>query len=164
MRFKYLLGFIVVAGTMLFISSASFAVENQAAAPHEGKKQAHAQNDPWAIGLTEEQRTQMKALRDEGRTKTELLRAEVKTKKVALKEEMNAVNPDRAKAVAIVKDIVALEEQLSLLYIDDVFKVRNILTAEQYQKMREMRGKKKSSRKDRRNDQEHGDSENKDLK
>ncbi len=134
MKYIKLLGFLVMAGVMVFLATGAMAAENDV--EWGGDRGGNA------LALTDEQRSQMKALREEGRTKMEVLRNEMKSKREALRKELDSDNPDRGKAGAIAKDILSVEEQLINGRIDMVFKVRSILTPEQYQKLREMREKK----------------------
>jgi Spy/CpxP family protein refolding chaperone len=94
-----------------------------------------------AAGISQEQREKMKALREEFRSKQKTLMDQVKAKREALRQELDSVSPNRAKAETLAKEINTLQGQTALNRIDEVFKVRTIMTPEQYQKLREFHEK-----------------------
>jgi Spy/CpxP family protein refolding chaperone len=148
MKGKQLLGFLVVTGVSLWLTTGVMAMEKGPGMGPEGKMQGHSEIDESALGLNEEQRAQMKALREEGKAKMESVRAEMKAKRQALQAELDGPNPDRGKAESIAKEILVIEEQMTKDHIDRVLKVRSILTPEQYQRLRELREKKRSEMKE----------------
>ena len=100
-----------------------------------------------SLGLTEEQRTKMKAIREEAKARMEASRGELKAKHEALRQELDAEKPDRAKAESIVKEISSLEEKMALGRVDMVFKIREVLTPEQYKKLQAFHEKKRAEMK-----------------
>lgn len=114
-------------------------------AQHGREKMMNDMDDK--LGLTADQRTKMKTLRDEMRAKQESLREQVKEKRGALRQELDSTNPDRNKANALVNEITSIETQLAQNHVDQVFKVREILTPEQFQRMREFHEKNKGKHK-----------------
>lgn len=108
-----------------------------------------------SLGLSEEQRAQMKAVREGSMAAMKVLRSELKAKHEAVRQALDADVPDRAKAEAIVKEISVLEEKMGLGRVDTVLKIRSILTPEQFQKLQAFREKKKAERQERRGKMKH---------
>lgn len=94
-------------------------------------------HDEAALGLSPEQRAQMKALRDEFKVKRDALQAKIQIQREALRQELDGANPDRAKAEAIIQATTLLEQQRSMDHVDHVFKIRTILKPEQFQQLRQ---------------------------
>ena len=102
------------------------------------KQLERAGQDPEkGLGLSEEQRTQMKALREASRAKMDELRAQIKVKSEALGQEMESPQADQAKAQSIVKEINALQAEMTSARVENLFKVKAILTPEQFAKFQE---------------------------
>jgi|GEM_PF-1428350 len=97
-----------------------------------------------AAGVTPEQRDKMKALREEFRGKQKVLMEQIKAKREALRQDLDSPAPDRAKVSALAKEINDLQGQAATNRIDQVFKVRAIITPEQYQKLREFHEKNRA--------------------
>ena len=156
MRKSQWLSFLIVSGVVVSLSAAAMAMDKtEGAGPEKGARMGHEGHMDWqkdgddkALGLSDEQRTQMKALRTETRGKMEALRADIKSKRQALGQEMESVNPDRAKVDALLKDVSALEVQIGQDRIDNIFKVKAILTPEQFKKLSEIREKRKAEMKE----------------
>ena len=107
-------------------------MKNMEASMAEGEK---------AAGLTQEQRDNLKALREEFKVKQQPLREQIRAKHEALRQELDSATPDRAKAEGIAKEIDALQSQATMSRIDEVFKVRGVLTPEQFKKLHEFHEK-----------------------
>ena len=104
------------------------------------------------LGLSVEQREKMKALREEFSGKQRDLGDQVKAKRDALRAELDGEDPDRVKVTALVGDVSDLQKQMMINRMDNVFKVREILTPEQFKKLREARAKRMEERKEGRGD------------
>ena len=95
------------------------------------------------LNLTPEQKDQMKAHHKESRQTMEKLRGEMKEYRKALKEELKKENPDRpaiARTVAKMKDV---QGRMIDQRVNNFLQMKKILTPEQYQKLSEIREKKK---------------------
>jgi Spy/CpxP family protein refolding chaperone len=153
-------GFGILASVLFLLSAAgtvAFAQEGEHMGPpseeHMGSPKGHHEmtkemeadmaKGEKAAGMTEDQRSRMKALREEFRGKQQALRDQMKVKKEALRQELDSNNPDRTKAESIAKELNALQGQASLNRIDEVFKIRTILTPEQFQKLKAFHEKNK---------------------
>ncbi|MEI8012065.1 MAG: Spy/CpxP family protein refolding chaperone [Candidatus Omnitrophota bacterium] len=111
---------------------------------HEGPPPSEKEwkQEEKSLGLSAEQRTQMKALREEFKVKQDALRAQIKSRKEALRQELNGANPDRVKAEGIVKETSIFEQQAAMQHVDHILKIRSILTPEQFQKLHQLHEKK----------------------
>lgn len=135
----------IAAGGLLFASAPACAEEKGGWASPEAKakmEQAIAEGEK-AAGISQEQRAKIKALREEFRSQQKALWDKIKAKREALRKELDSPSPDRGRAEAIAKDMNALQGQAAMNRIDEVFKVRAILTPEQYQKLRAFHEKNK---------------------
>ncbi|MEI8012911.1 MAG: periplasmic heavy metal sensor [Candidatus Omnitrophota bacterium] len=88
------------------------------------------------LGLTPEQKNEIKAVRDEFKTIQQALRENLSRKNEALRLEMDADKPDRAKADAVVIEIKALQGRIVENRVDVVFKLRDIYTPAQMKIMK----------------------------
>jgi Spy/CpxP family protein refolding chaperone len=119
--------------------------------PGHGPKNEKAfwKEEEKSLGLTEEQRAKMKVIREEMKAQQESSRSEMKAKHEALRQELDAEKPNRGKAEALVKEIGALEQKMGLGRVSMIFKIREILTPEQYKKLQAFHEKKKAEMKER---------------
>jgi Spy/CpxP family protein refolding chaperone len=147
---RRLLNFIVctLAGGLLFITAFPAHAEDRGGQMAPPAKDAQMEKDmaagEKAAGISQEQREKMKALREEFQKKQKPLREQIKAKHEALRQELDSANPDRAKAETIAKEMNDLQGQAASNRIDEVFKLRTILTPEQFQKLREFHEKNKA--------------------
>ncbi len=100
------------------------------------------------LGLSPEQKTQMEAIRTEFEGKQKAARTELKTKKDALKNLLDSEKPDRAKVDTLAAEINTLEGATMRTHIDHLFKVRAILTPEQFKKLEEFHKKHREEHKE----------------
>ena len=145
---------LMAAGAALCLFAApSMAADNAPAGAGGGEhgmkhQKGDMQEMDKSLGLNDEQRAKMKTIREEAKTAQEALRTQLKAKNDAIRQELDGATPDRAKAEAMVKEVSALEQQLGLARIDTVFKIRAVLTPEQYQKLQAMHEKKRAEMKE----------------
>ncbi len=152
MKNRSLVYVLAAAGAAFLLSAGpSIAMNGEGAMPPlggPGMGEEHGKrawkDDEKALGLTPEQRTQMKAVREGAREKHKPLRAQVKAQHDALRKELDGDAPDRAKAEGIVMEISKIEQQLALSRIDQIFEIRKILTPEQDKQLRALHEKKKA--------------------
>jgi Spy/CpxP family protein refolding chaperone len=107
----------------------------------EEKMSAQQEKDEQELGLSPEQRQKMKDLRQEVQAKQSALRKELDTKRAALKTELESDNPNRGKVDGFVADLKALQGKTLDNRIDLIFKMRAILTPDQYKKLKALRQK-----------------------
>ncbi len=99
--------------------------------------------DPEAIraeiGLTEEQASQIRRIHDEARKASIRQSAELRVARLELGELMAAETVDEARIAAKVKAIAELQAAALRQRTDSQLAVRRLVTAEQFQKMQQMK-------------------------
>jgi Spy/CpxP family protein refolding chaperone len=89
------------------------------------------------LGLTPEQKSKIKVIRDEFRTRQMAIKNALNAKHEALRQELDGDVPVRAKAEPIVVEIKALQAQLIDNRVDVVFKLREIYSPKQIKMIKE---------------------------
>ncbi len=87
------------------------------------------------LGLTQDQISKMKQIREENKVKTKQIIQEIRNKDKAIDEELLKENYDRAVVNALLQEIRQLSADMAQLRIDDKIKVRSILTPDQFLKI-----------------------------
>ena len=98
------------------------------------------------LDLTAEQEKQMKEQREKTGKKNKAIRKELGEKMKKLKEELEKKDVDRRKIDAIAEEIKTLKGSLIDQRIDSVLAMKQILTTEQYEKLKELRKKRHAER------------------
>lgn len=127
------LGYVLVVGLVVR------AEEKKDAAVEIAKM---AQEEERAMALTPEQQKQVKALREEYKEKQKDSRASLKIKTDALKDALDSDKLERSKVDALAADVSFLQDKILKSRVDLVFKTREVLTLEQYKKLKEVRERK----------------------
>jgi len=153
MKSRMLFSYLCVATGLVFLLAAAPAIaqekgEHMGPPPNDQRMEAQMAEGEKAAGVTQEQHDKMKALREEFRAKQKVLMDQIKTKREALRKELDSPTPDRAKANTLAKEINDLQGQAATNRIDEVFKLRTILTPEQFQKLQEFHEKNMEKMKD----------------
>lgn len=89
------------------------------------------------LGLTEEQQTQLKEHRQQSMQQAKAIREQLKSKKEEIRQELQKEDVDIARVKAIHEQIKALIAQREDGRLEGILKLREVLTAEQFQKMHE---------------------------
>ena len=87
------------------------------------------------LGLTQDQISQMKQIREENKVKTKQIIQEIRDKDKAIDEELLKENYSRAVVNGLLQEIRQLSADMAQLRIDDKIKVRSILTPDQFIKI-----------------------------
>jgi Spy/CpxP family protein refolding chaperone len=87
------------------------------------------------LGLTQDQISQMKQIREENKVKTKQIIQEIRNKDKAIDEELLKENYSRAIVNGLLQEIRQLSADMAQLRIDDKIKVRSILTPDQFLKI-----------------------------
>jgi Spy/CpxP family protein refolding chaperone len=119
---------------------------------HKGDHERMSARMDSELNLSSEQKTRMQALREAFSPTEKAVREDLRSRQTALREMLDGNAPDRAAAETMAKEINALQNKLMANHIDHIFKVREILTPEQYKKLEELRKAHKESRKNRNNE------------
>lgn len=94
------------------------------------------------LKLDDKQKTALGDLREDMRDDVQSIREQIRAKHEAMKTLWKAATPDRAKLVAALNEIQALQGQIALRHLDFVFAARPILSAEQFQKFVDFMGER----------------------
>ena len=87
------------------------------------------------LGLTQDQISQMKQIREQNKIKTKQIVQEIRNKDKAIDEELLKENYSRAVVNSLLQEIRQLSADMAQLRIDDKIKVRSILTPDQFIKI-----------------------------
>jgi Spy/CpxP family protein refolding chaperone len=132
----------LIAGTLLIPASLSMAAEKSKA-----DDEAAASSVENELSLTQDQRDKLKDLREKLRSKQAEVSNDLRINKGALQKELDSANPDRKKADNLVAAVNKSQSQMLILHVDQVFSMRAILMPEQYQKLLQMRDKRREEMK-----------------
>lgn len=99
------------------------------------------------LNLTPEQRQQMKEHHQASREEMRSLREKMKENRKALAEELKKENPDRRNINRIASQMKEVQGEIIDQRIDNFLEMKKILTPEQYQKLSEIREKKRKEHK-----------------
>lgn len=91
------------------------------------------------LGMTDEQKAKIRALRQEFRKERVRARAELRIQRMELADLMRAENPDRAAIARKLKENSEARNAQMLTRFDHRQEIRSLLTPEQQAKMKEMR-------------------------
>lgn len=98
------------------------------------------------LNLTSEQEKQIRKQRKEKRKKNKTIRKKLGKKMKELREELEKQDVDKGKIDAIAEGIKALRGTLIDQRINAILAMKEILTPEQYEKLKELREKRRSER------------------
>ncbi len=100
-----------------------------------------------AAGISPEQHQKIQVLVRESKEKQRALNESLQEKKAALKDELEVDgNIDRKKVDGLVADIKSLQGQMLDNRVEQTIKMREVLTNEQYAKLREVHNERKAER------------------
>lgn len=102
----------------------------------------HLERLKSVLNLSAEQLTAIAAIQEEGRTEASRLKAELRAKRHAMMAYVSSTSADQAKAMEHLQDVEAIRTQLSALRLQTWFKIRDVLTPEQLQRMQILREKR----------------------
>ncbi|MBF0569238.1 MAG: Spy/CpxP family protein refolding chaperone [Candidatus Omnitrophica bacterium] len=139
MKLSKVFWMVALAGVIL--SPRAFSQEGPGPGPMVEKGQEEIENK---LGLSQEQREKIKAIRKDFRAKQEPLAAQIKEKREALRLELDGDKPDRKKVEALVAEVTKLQGQTMLNHADMVLTLRPVFTPEQYQKLKEIQKERRA--------------------
>lgn len=131
----------------LFISGIVYAVPPQnkkndiskQAQQHQQKMKQDFDKLAKELNVTEEQKNEMKQLMQSDISRKKEIRQQLKEKNDALDNELLKENMDMDMINTLITDIIQLDAEISKINIERKFKVRSILSFEQYTKMEQNR-------------------------
>lgn len=95
------------------------------------------------LGLTPDQKAQLKSHREKHRSQMEALHQQIKTKREQFTQELQKENFDLNKVKQIHSELKSLKAQMEDYRLDGILQVRQILTPEQFHKFRELKNQRK---------------------
>jgi Spy/CpxP family protein refolding chaperone len=105
----------------------------------QAQKDAHHQKMMDELGLTPDQASKIKTIREQNHSQAKSLHDQLQGKRQSLMEYMSSDSADPAKAKAMQQDIDQLQGQLSTLRMNTWFEMKKNLTPEQLSKMQALR-------------------------
>lgn len=138
---KKIAGVIAVIIVAVFVAGSAFGEMGN---PVEGRNGRHQKKAEIArkLGLTPEQDRILNEAREAHRKDMSDLRSLLKEKRQALKSELAKPGVTRQQVEPIVAQVKKLQSDMVDHRIEGIFKVKSILTPEQFDKLQEMKGQK----------------------
>ncbi|MBK7207976.1 MAG: periplasmic heavy metal sensor [Elusimicrobia bacterium] len=109
----------------------------------EGKTEGRFEEMNKELGLTKEQAEKLRAHRRSQRETNQALWKQMEEKREALRAELEKPKVDSGKAKSINEELKALHNKMAEQRLAGVLQVREILTAEQFKKLREIGEKRR---------------------
>lgn len=141
---------VLLSGIILFaafLSPTASSAQNITARNSDHNRAAMLQAIDQELKLAPEQKAGMDKLRTEFESRQKSLREELKAKREALRVILDGNSPGRAAADALGVEINTLQGAMMQNHIDHIFKIRALLTPEQYTRLEEFRKKHREERK-----------------
>jgi len=126
---------VIVFISLLFLSANVLAAEEEKAIPEPPKRALPPLIEE--LGLSAEQKEQIREQQYEERKKKMEVRNEVRLRELDLQHELGEATPNKEKIDKLLVELTELQGQLLKLRIDAILKLRNILTPEQFDKFRD---------------------------
>jgi len=112
----------------------------------KAKKEAHHQKMMDELGLTPDQASKIKTIREQNHSQAKSIHDQLQGKRKNLMEYMSSDNADPNKAKSMQQDIDQLQGQLSDLRMNTWFEMKKNLTPEQLTKMQTLRDQHQQNR------------------
>lgn len=134
---NFIIGFISITFLFSFVELSFCDTSKKISSRQEFEQKAAERFEKTAkeLGLTQDQVSQMKEIREQNKIKTKQIIEEIRKKDKAIDEELLKENYDRAVVNNLLQEIRQLSADMSQIRIDDKIKVRSILTQEQFSKI-----------------------------
>jgi Spy/CpxP family protein refolding chaperone len=91
------------------------------------------------IGLTDEQRENIKELMTSTKKKMIDIRADIEILEIDLRNELDEEKPDEGKAISLIKEIMKKKTDAQILKVKNLITVKKQLTPEQFEKYEEFK-------------------------
>jgi Spy/CpxP family protein refolding chaperone len=131
---------------VVMLSGRAMAEVKPAANPEEAKITIAQLQEKMekALGLSVEQSAKLKTMREALVVQQKASYEELKAKREALRVELEADSLNRGKIDGLVAEINTLQGKMNKDKVEQVYKVRDILTLEQFKKFKQLREKKQT--------------------
>ncbi|MDD4013735.1 MAG: Spy/CpxP family protein refolding chaperone [Candidatus Omnitrophica bacterium] len=146
---------LIAAG--VFLSAPAYA-ERDGMMGEGGKKEMRGRMEKMyqELGITDEQNSELKALREGERAKSQEIKARIAEIKGAMRAELDKPDTDKIKVDGYVDDLTALYREKIGARVEGVMSVKKILTPEQFSALHEKKEEMKKDRKERPHGRFHG--------
>lgn len=132
-----------VVGAILFSVSGLYAGQDWNTPQGEAKREAHFKKMTEEIELTPQQKEALDKDRKEFTAKSKDLKDKMQAARASLKEELNKPTLDKGRVDNLIAELKNLAGQQIQYRVDKVMAMKQILTPEQFSKMKESMGKRK---------------------
>ena len=149
-----------VVGAILLSASGLYAGQDWNTPEGEAKKEAHFKKMTEELGLNPEQKTALDKDREEFAAKSKDLKNKMHAAKSNLKEELDKPTPDKGRVDSLIAELKNLAGQQIQYRVDKVMATKQILTPEQFSKMKSSMDKGKHDKRPHhgnKGDDGHGD-------
>jgi len=137
-----------VVAAMVFSQSGVYAGETVNTPQDAAKKEARFNKMSEELQLTPQQKEQLTKEREEFASRSKDLREKIQTARTGLKAELEKPAPDKAKVNSLVTEIKNMVGQQIQNRVDKVMAMKQILTPEQFNKMKAPMKERKQYRRD----------------
>ncbi len=141
---------LMLGASMLAFSPAANAYDGPPHGEHDQRHQQRQEAMFKELGLTEQQQSQLKTIKEQGRQNSKTIHQNVKSKRQALMDYMASPEASEAKAKSMNQEIGDLMHQMSEQRISSVFQMKDILTPEQFTQLMEKKKQHMEQRKNNR--------------
>ncbi|MCX5677698.1 MAG: periplasmic heavy metal sensor [Candidatus Omnitrophica bacterium] len=127
---------VAVIAAVVLLQSGVYAEEAGNAAQNTAKKEAHFNKMSEELQLTPQQKEQLAKEKEEFGSRSKDLREKIQAARTGLKTELEKPAPDKAKVDGLVAEIKNMVGQQIQNRVDKVMAMKQILTPEQFNKMK----------------------------
>ena len=127
---------LVVIAAMTLSAASIYAGDAGSAAQGDFKKDAHFKKMAEELQLTPQQKAALEKDREEFSAKSKALRDKMQITRKSLKEELDKAATDKARVESLVTELKNLYSQQIQYRVDKVMAMKQILTPEQFNKMK----------------------------
>ncbi|MFA7160122.1 MAG: periplasmic heavy metal sensor [Kiritimatiellia bacterium] len=120
--------------------------ENQRFGQKRADNEARFEAIADKLGLTDEQKGKIQALRQSQRQQMEALMEQLRNKQQQMKSELNKSGATRESIAPLVTEIKAIHAQIVDLRINNIFAIKDMLSAEQFGRMQQFHQQKTGER------------------
>jgi Spy/CpxP family protein refolding chaperone len=150
-KMKRNLQYLVLASLLAFMPAVvSFSAEDASAEKKPLNDEARFEAAAGRLNLTAEQREKIKALRQDQRQQMQALMQELREKRQQIREKLNDPATTRETIAPLVAEIKEIQSKIVDLRINNIFAIKETLSAEQVSKLQQFRQQRGSEGRGRR--------------
>jgi len=132
---------VILSGTLVLLTSGALVSLPKAFANDgfghgdKAKFEQHQEEMLNSLGLTDDQKTKIKAIKEQGRANNKALHEQVRNRRKALMDYVKSPNATESQAKVMNAEIGGLMAKLNEQRLNALFQMKTVLTAEQFDKM-----------------------------